>query len=201
LAALCAEEKAVFEQAERQGRREPSAAWLADALVALAERESRPGRVTPTIVCRVDLGAFFRGHTEDGETCEIDGVGPVPVTTARSILGESFLKIVIMKRRDPRSITHFGRAVPSCLVTALFERDRCCVACGSTRNLEKDHYKRDFADGGPTELANLALVCRSCHRMKTHRGWKPGEAPASGDGPRPRRGPGLSTNLVVRTGA
>jgi hypothetical protein len=172
LAGLCAEEKAVFEEAERQGRRESSGAYLADALVALAERESRPGRITPTIVCRVDIAAFFRGHTEDGESCEIDGVGPVSVATARSILGESFLKIVIMKGRDPRSITHFGRAVSSHVVTALFERDRACVVCGSTRNLEKDHYKQDFADRGPTELANLALLCRSCHRMKTHRGWK-----------------------------
>jgi hypothetical protein len=34
-----------------------------------------------------------------------------------------------------------------------------------------DHWVVAFADGGPSELWNLARICVFHHRLKTHRGW------------------------------
>jgi hypothetical protein len=53
---------------------------------------------------------------------------------------------------------------------ALEYRDRTCVVpgCGATRGLHA-HHIRHWEDGGPTELANLVLVCPHHHRLH-HRG-------------------------------
>ncbi|RAV09445.1 hypothetical protein DQP57_15030 [Mycobacterium colombiense] len=53
---------------------------------------------------------------------------------------------------------------------ALEHRDRSCVVpgCGATRGLHA-HHIRHWEDGGPTELANLVLLCPYHHRLH-HRG-------------------------------
>jgi hypothetical protein len=43
--------------------------------------------------------------------------------------------------------------------------------CSATRNLEIDHRLVPFAEGGPTELANLARLCHHHHFLKTHDGY------------------------------
>jgi hypothetical protein len=53
---------------------------------------------------------------------------------------------------------------------ALEHRDRTCAVpgCGATRGLHA-HHLRHWEDGGPTELANLVLLCPYHHRCH-HRG-------------------------------
>ena len=53
---------------------------------------------------------------------------------------------------------------------ALEHRDRMCAVpgCGATRGLHA-HHIRHWEDGGPTELANLVLLCPYHHRLH-HRG-------------------------------
>jgi hypothetical protein len=193
IAALDAEEKTVFEEARASARREPPEAYRADALVALAGRTGEEGRSSTEIIFLVDLEAFFRGGTVAGETCEIAGVGPVSMATVYEVFGEAFAKLVIKRGVDPLSITHVGRTIPSCIDTALKVRDRVCVVpgCGSTRNLERDHWRLEFAKGGKTELDNLCLICRFHHYLRHHAGFRleggPGEwqwiAPHGGIGP------------------
>jgi len=62
------------------------------------------------------------------------------------------------------------RVINRRLRRALEHRDRCCVVpgCGATRGLHA-HHIRHWEDGGPTELANLVLVCPYHHRLH-HRG-------------------------------
>ena len=42
--------------------------------------------------------------------------------------------------------------------------------CGVAYGLEIDHI-RPFAEGGPTSLENLALLCHHHHYLKTYKGW------------------------------
>ena len=62
------------------------------------------------------------------------------------------------------------RTVNRRLRRALEHRHRVCVVpgCGATRGLHA-HHLRHWEDGGPTELANLVLLCPYHHRMH-HRG-------------------------------
>ena len=121
---------------------------------------------------RVDLDALLRGRPRQDELCEIDGQGPVPVAMARDLASDSFLRLVFHRAGDIRAVSHFGRTINRSLRTALAFRDRCCVVpgCGVAYGLEIDHI-RPFAEGGPTELENLALLCQHHHYLKTNEGW------------------------------
>jgi hypothetical protein len=151
-----------------------------------APRPARNRRRTPaerppaTVICRVDLAALRRGSLAAGETCEIPGVGPVPLGVARELFGDSILKLVISDGVDPRTIVHCGRTIPSHLRTALQFRDRCCVVpgCGRTFGLEYDHIV-EFAKGGPTTMENLCRLCRPHHALKTRRGYRIRGGPGS----------------------
>jgi hypothetical protein len=206
LAALEVEERFFFEEARRRGEHEASSAYAADALLALAERPQGDGRVQPTLTLTVDAAALRRGSTEPGECCEIPGVGPVPVATARNLLGDSWLRLVVRDGVDVTSVTHLGRYVGAQLQSALEVRDPFCVVpgCGQSRLLENDHWQVTVADHGETKLSNLVRICRAHHRLKTHKGhrlvggpgrWRwllPGEneddPPPEDDPPRPATG-------------
>ncbi|OBE99916.1 HNH endonuclease signature motif containing protein, partial [Mycobacterium sp. 852002-10029_SCH5224772] len=62
------------------------------------------------------------------------------------------------------------RVISRRLRRALEYRDRGCAVpgCGATRGLHA-HHLQHWEDGGPTELANLVLVCPYHHRLH-HRG-------------------------------
>jgi hypothetical protein len=175
--AVRTEANAVFAEARKAGRREPVSAYAADALVALVTgtsvttaTSSTRGRSMTTMHLRVDLAALRRGELEEGESCEIPGVGPVPLATAQSVLGESLLKVIIGDGVDVTSVCHLGRAVPAHIRSALEDRDEKCVVpgCDVAQGLEIDHYQIAFENDGPTELWNLCRLCRWHHHLKTH---------------------------------
>lgn len=126
-----------------------------------------------TVVVRVDKTAFDRGETIPGEVCEIAGVGPIPVSVARTLSSDAILKALITDGTDITTISHLGRRIPARLRTALEELyPQCAVeGCAVDRHLEIDH-KVAVSEGGPTELANLQRLCRHHHDRKT-RGHPP----------------------------
>jgi len=127
---------------------------------------------TCSVMVRVDLSALLRGHAVDGELCEIDGQGPIPVPMARDMANDSFLRLVFHRAGDIRAVSHLGRTINRTLRTALVHRDRTCVVpgCGVRFGLEIDHVI-PVAENGPTELDNLALLCGHHHFLKTYEGW------------------------------
>lgn len=64
-------------------------------------------------------------------------------------------------------------AVPARLRRVLEARDEHCrfTGCGATRHVEAHHIVHR-ADGGPTELANLVLLCRFHHQFVHRKGWQ-----------------------------
>lgn len=173
----------LFDEARKAGNRESPAAYAADALVDLVTRSTSGATIktdrSSVVHVRVDASALRRGHVEDGEVCEIPGVGPVPVSTARSLMSEAFIKLLVTDGVDVLSVSHVGRAVPARVRSAIEERDPTCVVpgCDVAMGLEIDHWQIDFGDDGPTELANLARLCHFHHSMKTYRGFKLGGGP------------------------
>jgi hypothetical protein len=176
IAAVEARANELFEEARRGGRREPTEAYAADALVALADGvgadPARGSGVGAVVHVRVDHSAFVRGRVEDGETCEIPGVGPIPVATARRLADDGIICAIVTDGTDVTTVAHLGRTIPAKLRTALVERDPECVVpgCGTRHGLEIDHLV-PFAEGGPTAIDNLARLCHWHHYMKTHHGY------------------------------
>jgi hypothetical protein len=182
-AALAREVDTIFNAKRADGEREPYDAYLFDALIALADRVSTES--TSSIrhlgVLRVDWEALVRGRVVGDETCEIAGLGPIPVSTARDMLGESILKLVITKGVDVVNVVHLGRGPTAAQKIALvWSQPRCTnQACGRMFHLETDH--RDaWANCHQTVLENLDPLCTHDHDLKTHHGW----ALVNGKGPR-----------------
>jgi len=160
----------IFCDARRAGRREPRAAYAADALVALATQ----GPCKPVEVhVNVDSAALARGHTDDGERCIILGVGPVPVATALALLDDARVSVLVRDGDDVTAVSSPKRTIPTKLRRALEARFPVCgvTACANDQFLEIDHVV-PLEDHGRTELDNLWRICAHHHALKTHGGWR-----------------------------
>jgi hypothetical protein len=175
-------------EARKHGRRERLDCYVADALMELVTGKNVEAGGGPEVIVTVDATALKRGYSKKGENCTIAGVGQVPVATAREILGDGFLSILVTQGSDVTSVARAGRAVPANVDKALKLRDPvCCVpGCEVTDALERDHRVVPFADGGTTSLDNLARLCRWHHYLRTYRGFRldggPGEWEWTGPG-------------------
>jgi len=75
---------------------------------------------------------------------------------------------------QPLEVGRASRVVQVAQRTALAVRDGGCVFPGCTRPLAwcEAHHLRHWLHGGPTDLANLALLCRAHHRAVHEGGWR-----------------------------
>ncbi len=170
-------------RAVRQEKRQESRPQLmADAFVAVTEPGGEQARRGQTdLVLVVDLDAYRRGHTHDGEVCHIVGGGPIPVSVARRMGRDAFLKAVLHDGVTVHTVAHFGRHRPAHLETALrlgappeFAGIECSEdGCGRQYGLEFDHVD-PCANGGPTSLGNLKPECKPHHWNKTERDRRAG---------------------------
>ena len=73
----------------------------------------------------------------------------------------------------PLAVGRASRTVTPAQVKALRVRDGGCVHPGCTRSTAfcDAHHVVAWADGGPTDLANLVLLCRHHHRTLHAGGW------------------------------
>lgn len=144
-----------------------------------ADSATTEGRSTglppPTSVhLRVDLAALRRGSLDGDERCELPGVGPVPLETARSLLGDAILHLVITKGTDIASITYLGRTIRAPLERALMARDETCVipGCDVREGLQIDHRIIPVVENGPTAMWNLCRLCARHHYLRHHKGFR-----------------------------
>jgi hypothetical protein len=75
--------------------------------------------------------------------------------------------------RQPLDLGRASRVVTPAQRSALAVRDGGCVFPDCDRPLAwcEGHHLRHWLDGGPTDLANLALLCRAHHRAVHEGGW------------------------------
>jgi hypothetical protein len=179
--------QAEFDRARREGRTERRGAYAFDALLAalgLAADRSATGRASSTaggprpaarrarVLARIDVSAVKRGHAEPTETCEIDGLGPVPVAALRELLPDAAIELIVTNGRNIWNVTNLARRPCALQQTVLDWIGGQCArkGCGATRNLQIDH-RLDWAHTHVTELRALDWLCPSDHARKTHEGW------------------------------
>jgi len=69
------------------------------------------------------------------------------------------------------------RTIPPALRRALHYRDRGCRFPGCGVRLGQGHHLHHWAQGGPTTLSNLALLCRRHHRAVHEEGHQVARGP------------------------
>src|SRR5437763_3120316 len=105
------------------------------------------------------------------ETCEISGIGPIPARTARELLGESILKLVITKGVDVLNVTHLGRGPTAAQRIALLWSSPQCTVEGCARTRVEIDHRIPYAQTGHTRLDELDPLCKHHHDRKHHDGW------------------------------
>jgi hypothetical protein len=151
----------------------------ADALTCIASQalasmadDVRPHRRPITISVAIDLPTLLGLAENPGQ---LAGYGAIPASVARRLAADGNWQRFIS---DPTTgnLLDFGRekyTPPQELVDYLLARDRICRFPGCRRtgqSLDIDHA-HSWESGGETNPANLGLLCRRHHRMKTHGGW------------------------------
>ena len=63
------------------------------------------------------------------------------------------------------------RTATAAQLRALIARDGGCIGCHSHPALCQAHHIRPAAQGGPTTIANMALLCWNCHNRVHHNQW------------------------------
>jgi hypothetical protein len=171
-------------------RRSALAAQAFVQMMKIGGGKGKANRADMVIVC--DLQAYRRGHAHDGERCHIIGGGPIPVSLAKELGSDAFLKAVLHTGTEIHTIAHFGRRYPAVLRTALdlgappdFNGNVCAaLGCDRRYHLQDDHID-PVANGGLTSYVNNQPLCPPDHRIKTERDRKAGLLRRKK--PRPRR--------------
>ena len=167
--------------------REDAAEWSllsadmkrADALTFIASQALssmadvvRPHRRPVAVSVAIDLPTVLGLADNPGQ---LAGYGAIPASVARKLAADGAWQRFIS---DPitGNLLDFGREKyipPQELVDFLLARDRTCrfPGCGRSGQLADIDHAQSWESGGETNPANLGLLCRRHHRMKTHGGW------------------------------
>jgi 5-methylcytosine-specific restriction endonuclease McrA len=149
----------------------------ADALALLAEtalhHELDPGSPGERyqVVVHVDA-EVLEDPAQSGQTALEDGI-PVSAETSRRLACDAS-RVIMRHDRDGR-VVEVGartRTIPPALRRVLHFRDKNCRFPGCGGRVGEGHHVRHWANGGPTTLANLVLLCRRHHRVVHEEGYR-----------------------------
>jgi hypothetical protein len=125
------------------------------------------------MLVRVDLAALINGTVGDGEVCEIPGIGSVSVEQARTMFGDSILRLVTTNGTAVIDVVNPARKPTEAQrIAKLWTDPKCCVAgCNRTVDLEYEH-REDYARTQHTVLVESEHMCTFHHQLKTLENWQ-----------------------------
>ena len=149
----------------------------ADALALVAEtalhHELDPGAPGERyqVVVHVDA-AVLADPEQPGQSVLAEG-SHVSAETSRRLACDA--SRVVMRHDLEGRVLEVGartRTIPPALRRALQHRDQSCRFPGCGARVGQGHHVRHWAQGGPTTLSNLALLCRRHHRAVHEEGYR-----------------------------
>jgi len=99
--------------------------------------------------------------------------GHVPAGTSQRLACDA--SRVVMRHDEDGRVVEVGartRTIPPALRRALQHRDRTCRSPGCPVQVGQGQHVRHWAQGGPTTLSNLALLCRRHHGAVREEGYQ-----------------------------
>src|SRR5881409_658499 len=149
----------------------------ADALALLAETALHHGLDPGTpceryqVVVHVDA-PVLADPDQPGQSLLEDGARVSAETSRRLACDAS--RVVMRHDCEGRAVEVAARSrtIPPALRRALHHRDRSCRFPGCGVRFGQGHHVRHWAQGGPTTLSNLALLCRRHHRAVHEEGYQ-----------------------------
>jgi Domain of unknown function (DUF222)/HNH endonuclease len=158
-------------------RRADALARLAEVSLADLDRGTAGDRYQ--VVVHVDRAVLHSAATATGadvghSVMELDHAPAcVSAETSRRIACDT--SVVVMQHDSQGTVLDVGRkmrTIPTAIRRALAARDRGCQFPGCTARRCDGHHITHWADGGPTRLDNLILLCRRHHRAVHEEGFR-----------------------------
>ena len=129
----------------------------------------------PEPATAADRGAY-RDLLGDGTTVGwLPWMGPLSRNTSRQLACDCILTAIVMDENgSPINLARTARTVTAKQRKALIARDHTCAfpGCGKPASWTEAHHIWHWADGGPTDMNNLVLLCRFHHRLMHHSDWE-----------------------------
>jgi len=154
----------------------------ADALALLAEtalhHELDPGAPGERYQVVVHVDAAVLADPEQPGQSVLEEGSHVSAETSRRLACDA--SRVVMRHDEDGQVVEIGartRTIPPALRRALHHRDRSCRFPGCHLRAGQAHHVRHWAQGGPTTLSNLALLCRRHHRAVHEEGYQIARGP------------------------
>jgi 5-methylcytosine-specific restriction endonuclease McrA len=153
----------------------------ADALALLAESALHhldPGAPGERYQVVVHVDAQVLADPDQPGQSVLDGGARVSPETSQRLACDA--SRVVMRHDDHGHLLEIGartRTIPPALRRALHHRDRSCRFPGCGVRFGQGHHLRHWAQGGPTTLSNLALLCRRHHRAVHEEGYQVARGP------------------------
>jgi len=149
----------------------------ADALALLAETALHhaidPGTSGERYQVVVHVDADVLADPEAPGQSVLEGGTHVPAETSRRLACDA--SRVVMRHEPDGRVVEIGartRTIPPAIRRALHHRDHGCRFPGCGLPFGQGHHIRHWAQGGPTTLSNLAMLCRRHHRAVHEEGYQ-----------------------------
>ena len=148
---------------------------MADALAKFVTRQGKDGRSQDVrLLLIADYDTVSR---ELGNPRLSDGT-PIPARTLRHLACDAqILPAVFAGSSIPLDLGRARRKASGAQRAALIARDKRCVGCGAKASWCQAHHIVHWADGGPTDLDNMCLLCSRCHHKVHDNGWTVHQSP------------------------
>jgi len=178
--ALAAAREALYQQARGRGAEADPPTRVqqqADALALLAETALHhgidPGSPAERYQVVVHVDAEVLADADQPRQSVLEDGARVPAGTSQRLACDAS-RVVMQHGRDGHvvEVAARTRTIPPALWRALHHRDHGCRFPGCGVRFGQGHHIRHWAQGGPTTLSNLAMLCRRHHRAVHEEGYQ-----------------------------
>ncbi len=149
----------------------------ADALVELCRRQLDAGGLPEVAGQRPHLTIKASAETLAGisgqPAGDLEWAPPIPSETVMRLACDAALTRIIGTGQTAEA-SYATRTIPPAMRRALAARDCGCQfeGCDRPDGWADGHHLKHWADGGPTTMDNLTLLCRRHHRKVHEEGWQ-----------------------------
>jgi len=153
------------------GMFDPYPVRLADGLVEVCATSGDESSPSVQVTVHADLEALT-SNTETSGVAELQAGPVIANETARRLACDAIVETAVYDDCRVLGVGRQARTIPGWLRRQLWFRDGGCrfPGCGR-RGWVHGHHIQHWADGGPTNLENLVLLCGFHHRFLHEHGW------------------------------
>ncbi|TDO45853.1 HNH endonuclease [Kribbella sp. VKM Ac-2527] len=155
-------------QRDPRSRGKLQADGLTDILHTAAATGAAPahGGIKPHITVTISLADLLAGTG----TGDLAHGGTLSAAAIRRLACDAgIIPLVLGANSEPLDVGTEERFVNRAMRRALNARDKGCVVCGAPPAMCEAHHLVHWANGGPTRVDNLVLLCKA-HHIEIHHG-------------------------------